>query len=119
YFNLKGGFLMKAKAFISGLIIGTTISSVATLLSTPASGQELRAKGKANIQRIKLGVEQFSEDSKNVVTQTKKTVSVSKEAFKEFGGEMKDSIQEWKTDTQSSIDQLKTDIDALKENIEQ
>lgn len=110
---------MRTKALLSGFLVGTAISAVAALLTTPASGREIRTKSSQNIQRIRLGIEQFSNDAKNVATQFKKTTQVSKEAIKEVGTEVKESIDDWKSDVQPTIDQLKDDIDALKKNVEQ
>ncbi len=110
---------MNIKAFLSGVLVGTVIAATTTLLTTPASGQAMRQKGKVNVRKIRSTLEQLSVDSKNVVDQLKKTTKLSKETFKDLSIEMKDSIHDWKEDVEPALDQLRADIDSLKRNVEQ
>lgn len=110
---------MKAKAFLSGVMIGTALAAVATLLTTPSSGRELKMRCKNNASKFRAGVQQFSQDSNALARQLKTTTQVSKETIKIVGTEVKESVDHWKRDVEPTLAQLKEDIDSLQKNVEQ
>ncbi len=110
---------MKTKALFSGIMVGTVLSAVATLLTTPASGREVQATCKDRVCKIRSGFQQLSNDSKALTEQIKTTTQISKETLKNVGTEVKDSIDHWKRDVEPTLKQLKEDVDTLQRNIEQ
>ncbi|NEU31511.1 hypothetical protein GN156_12125 [bacterium LRH843] len=115
----KAGLSMKAKSLLSGILIGTVVAAAATLLTTPITGAELQTKCKTNARKIRMGVRQFSNDSKALTKQIKQTTEISKSVIKVASTEMNQSIRHFKEDIMPALNHLKEEVDALQKNIEQ
>ena len=54
--------MKKVFSFLAGALCGAVVGSVATLLFTPASGEDLRAQAEAHWQNAKNEAQQAMED---------------------------------------------------------
>ncbi len=110
---------MKTKAFLTGILVGTTIAATAALLMTPVSGRDLRENSIHYLKKASDSLRQFAADGKSVIEQLRSTTQIGKETFIDLSTELKHSIQDWKEDVEPAINQLREDIEALKRTVEQ
>lgn len=110
---------MNSKSLLTGLLVGSTLSAIITLLTTPKSGKEIQRTCKENATKVQKGIQLFVEDSKEFTNQLKHTSSISKQAVAHVGSEIKDSVTDWKTDITPTLNLLKEDIEALQKKIQQ
>ncbi|WP_157800962.1 YtxH domain-containing protein [Bacillus solitudinis] len=109
---------MNSKSILLGITVGTTLASIATLLTTPKSGKEVQIRCKNTLKSMSDSVGQISNNSIELKQQVKETAKVSLDSAKFISLEMKDSINDWKKDIEPSIQLLKQDIDGLRKNLE-
>jgi gas vesicle protein len=113
---------MKFKSLTYGILAGSAIGAIATFLSAPQSGKDLKLQIKQNkdewkavLTEIKTNAVEVKNSVSNLSTEGKQTVSTIKDG-------MKHSIQTWQGSTEPNIQHIKDDIaeiEQLTEKMEQ
>src|SRR5690625_7483096 len=88
--------MAKGKSLLLGFMIGGTVSAIATLLSTPSSGRELRENIKDQSNEWKEMLTNLKDDGLRLKKQLEETSKEGVELVKNLTKEMKESIEEWK-----------------------
>ncbi len=90
---------MKANSLVIGFISGFAVAGVGVLLSTPASGKEIRT----NLKETKDETALLLKDVQKAVIQLKNdcisAANISKEQVNLFVKDVKELIREWNEDT--------------------
>ncbi|WP_078552623.1 YtxH domain-containing protein [Bacillus alkalicellulosilyticus] len=109
---------MNLKSVVAGIVTGTVLASVATLLYTPQSGKVVQQNVRRSIDEVKNNYQSAT----NLSTQLKnQVVSTSKEGastLKIVSGEIKNSVEQWKEDVHPSLQKLEKDIEQLRNTVE-
>lgn len=110
---------MNVKTLSTGIIVGVVAGAVATLLSTPKSGQELRGSIKdtkdnwsEHVLEIQMNIQQIRESIQQVSKEGKETVS-------SVASELKESISQWKKSADPNIENLQEEIAAIQAAMEE
>jgi gas vesicle protein len=113
---------MKIKSIAFGILAGSAIGAITTLLSTPQSGKDLKGQIKENKDEWKA----VFTDIKNNAVEVKDAVSrlsqEGKQTITHLKDDMQSSIQTWQGSTEPNIQHIKDDISAIEqlaENMEQ
>ncbi|WP_456271911.1 YtxH domain-containing protein [Bacillus sp. AK031] len=113
---------MKFKSVTYGILAGSAIGALATLLSAPKSGKDLKLQIKQNkdewkavLTEIKINAVEVKNSVSKLSTEGKHTISTIKD-------DMQHSIQTWQGSTEPNIQHIKDDIvqiEQLTEKMEQ
>ncbi len=88
--------MSKGKSILLGILVGTTASAVATLLTTPSSGKDVRVRIKDQSFEWKNTIDELIQDGLKLKDQIAKTSKEGATLINELTQEMKTSIEEWK-----------------------
>lgn len=88
--------MSKGKSILLGILVGTTASAVATLLTTPSSGKDVRVRIKDQSFEWKDTIDELIQDGLKLKDQIAKTSKEGATLINELTQEMKTSIEEWK-----------------------
>ena len=122
---LKGGCMMsRGNSFLLGFVIGGTVSAVATLLSTPTSGKELRGQVKQQGLEWKEMADNLLQDAIRLKDQIAKTSKEGVAIINNLTVEMKKSIEEWKSTVEPHqenihdyLEQIQASLKDLEEKV--
>ncbi|MFV8826905.1 YtxH domain-containing protein [Alkalihalobacterium sp. APHAB7] len=106
---------MKLKSLIYGVIAGSAVASLTTLLVTPKSGKEVQASLTNSVNLIKRNLNETKEQTLSLKDQFSETAKISKEAIEVVSQDVKVSIDDWKQEVEPAIKQLQKEIDELQE----
>lgn len=109
---------MNTKSLFYGIITGITIGSVATLLTTPKSGKEVKKEIKQNYVQLNNFIHKAKNDSLAVKDQVKETIQLSTNTIKTVSKELKDSVEVWQSEVEPTLQKLKEDIDQLTKTVQ-
>ncbi|MBU7595059.1 YtxH domain-containing protein [Metabacillus halosaccharovorans] len=107
------------KSLLVGLLVGGVIGGVATLLSTPSSGKELRSQINLNRKQIEDLVNQLKKESKALKVQLVQTAKESSEVVKEVSADLMKSIQQYQQDTEPHKENIMKEIEEIDTRIKQ
>lgn len=106
---------MNAKKVLLGMVVGGIASGVATLLTTPRSGEALR-------KNLVHSQEEWRQNLANLTTSIRdvsnEMVSVTKEGKVVLSSLIKDikmSVQAWKESTAANQNAIKMELDSIQE----
>lgn len=88
--------MSKGKSILLGILVGTTASAVATLLTTPSSGKDVRVRIKNQSFEWKDAIDEIIQDSLKLKDQIAKTSKEGASLINDLTQEMKTAIEEWK-----------------------
>ncbi|MFS0671929.1 YtxH domain-containing protein [Ornithinibacillus sp. 179-J 7C1 HS] len=114
--------MAKGKSLMLGLMVGSVVGAAATLLSTPTSGKELRAKVKDQSIEWKEILENLKLDGLRLKDQIAATSKEGVSLIKDLTQEMKSSIVEWKASVephQKNIHQYLEQIESSLKDLEE
>lgn len=118
--------MSRGRSLALGFIVGGTISAVATLLTTPSSGSELRERVRKQSIEWKRMIDELIEEGWRLKDQIAKTSKEGAALINELTDEMKTSIEEWKVAIephQESIheylEQIESSIKDLEKKIQE
>ncbi|MEG0258782.1 MAG: YtxH domain-containing protein [Lysinibacillus sp.] len=108
---------MKAKSFLIGLTAGIVGGTIAVMLSTPQSGQQLRSTIKVNSASTKYKLQ----DVKDQISQVKQAVTHLKNESKNniplIINNLKQTIQTFTTEIEPTKNNLQQEIESLQNSI--
>ncbi len=119
YIVMEGYSLSNNKSLLVGLLVGGVIGGIATLLSTPSSGKELRSQINLNRKQIEDLVNQLKKESKALKVQLVQTAKESSEVVKEVSADLMKSIQQYQQDTEPHKENIMKEIEEIDSRIKQ
>lgn len=116
--------MARGKSLLLGLLIGSTIGAVTTLLTTPSSGKEMRAQLKHQTEKWKDMAESLLEDSLRLKEQIAETSKESIVAIQQYIKDMTNSVQDWQVavephqeNIQEYLAQIESSLKELEEKV--
>lgn len=106
---------MNAKKVLLGMVVGGIASGVATLLTTPRSGEALRKNLIRSEEEWRQNLDNLSTSIRDV---SKEITSVTKEGKVVLSSLIKDikiSVQAWKESTADNQNAIKMELDSIQE----
>ncbi|MGS2777996.1 YtxH domain-containing protein [Robertmurraya sp. GLU-23] len=106
---------MNAKKVLLGMVVGGIASGVATLLTTPRSGEALRKNLIRSEEDWRQNLDNLSTSIRDV---SKEITSVTKEGKVVLSSLIKDikiSVQAWKESTADNQNAIKMELDSIQE----
>ncbi|MFC0272061.1 YtxH domain-containing protein [Metabacillus herbersteinensis] len=114
------------KSLMYGLLVGGLVGSMATLLSAPSSGRDLRGQIRFNRQRLEETVNQLKSEGVSLKDQVVQTAKESAGVIKEVSADLQNSIKQWqmeiephKNDLQKEIEEIELKIKQLEQALEE
>ena len=102
-----------------GLLVGGIIGGIATLLSTPSSGKEIRSQMNMNRKQIEDLVHQLKKESKTLKVQLIQTAKEGSEVVKEVSSDLMKSIQQYQQETEPHKENIMKEIEEIDDKIKQ
>ncbi|TYS15928.1 hypothetical protein FZC78_15235 [Rossellomorea vietnamensis] len=113
---------MKFKSVTFGILAGSAIGAIATLLSAPQSGKDLKRQINKNKDEWKAVLTEIKTNAVEVKDSVSRLTSESKKTITHVKDDMQSSIQTWQGETEPNIQHIKDDITAIEQladNMEQ
>lgn len=98
--------MSRTKSFLLGFMIGGLASASATLLTTPASGKELRSKVVDQSMEWKGMADNLLQDALRLKDQIAETSKEGVTLINNLTQEMKQSVEEWKVAVEPHQDNI-------------
>lgn len=109
--------MSKGKSILLGILVGTTASAVATLLTTPSSGKDVRVRIKDQSFEWKDAIDEIIQDGLTLKDQIAKTSKEGAALINDLTQEMKTSIEEWKIAVEPNQDNLHDYLEQIETSI--
>src|SRR5690625_4644171 len=106
--------MSRGKSFLLGFMIGGAATTIATLLSTPSSGKDLRRCVKKQSIEWRVMLDNEKQDALNLKTQVRKTSKEGVALISDLTQEMRKSVEDWK----SAVEPHQENIQEYLEHIE-
>ena len=110
---------MKASSVIKGFIVGWAVASVATLLTTPMSGKELRKKITKSLEDLQENGTELIANINELTERVLTTVAVSSEKVAPIIDSIRVSVEEWKKDTAPHREKIQAQLHEIETSMEQ
>lgn len=118
--------MIKGKSLLYGVAVGSTVGFVVTLLSTPASGKNMRYRVKEQSLEWREMLDGMKFDGQRLKKQISDTSKEGALMMKNLTLEMKRSIEEWKQtvephkeNIQEYIEQIESSLKELEDKVKQ
>lgn len=115
---MKGVPNMNTKSLLYGFVTGIALGSIATLLTTPKSGNEVQKIIKDNYDKLNDFMSNAKKETIAVKDQVKETIQISTDTIKTVSNELKDSVQTWQSEVEPALAKLKEDIEQLTKSVQ-
>ena len=109
--------ISKGKSILLGILVGTTASAVATLLTTPSSGKDVRVRIKDQSFEWKDAIDEMIQDGLNLKEQIAKTSKEGAALINDLTQEMKTSIEEWKIAVEPNQENIHNYLEQIETSI--
>ena len=116
--------MSKGKSMLLGFLIGGTVTVAATLLTTPASGKDMRNRVKDQGIEWRELVNNLKEDSMRLKEQLFKTSQEGSILVKDLTQEMKKTVMDWKETVEphqenihNYLSQIETSLKELEDKV--
>jgi gas vesicle protein len=116
--------MSKGKSLMLGFLVGGTVTVAATLLTTPASGKDLRNRVKDQGVEWRVLVNKLKDDSLRLKEQLFKTSQEGSILVKDLTQEMKKTVMDWKETVEphqenihNYLTQIETSLKDLEEKV--
>src|SRR5699024_9631816 len=109
--------MSKGKSILLGILVGTTASAVATLLTTPSSGKDVRVRIKDQSFEWKDAIDEMIQDGLNLKEQIAKTSKEGAALINDLTQEMKTSIEEWKIAVEPNQENIHNYLEQIETSI--
>lgn len=118
--------MSKGKSILFGVAVGSAVGVIATLLTTPSSGKQIRSRVKEQTYDWRDVLDSLKFDGLRLKDQLAETSREGASMMKNLTAEMKRSIDEWKKtvephkeNIQDYIEQIETSLKELEEKVKQ
>ncbi len=109
---------MNKKSLAYGLLIGGVVGGVASLLSSPSSGKEIRAQ----IKEKKDDWTEVIEEMKGHISELKESIGTlsgeGKETVLQLSKDLQASFKQWQASTEPNNQRLQEEIQSIQRTIE-
>ncbi len=119
YIVMEGYILSNNKSLLVGLLVGGVIGGVATLLSTPSSGKELRSQINLNRKQIEDLINQLKKESKALKVQLIQTAKEGSVVVKEVSADLMKSVQQYQQEAEPHKENIMKEIEEIDNRIKQ
>lgn len=109
--------MSKGKSILLGILVGTTASAVATLLTTPTSGKDVRVRIKDQSFEWKDSIDEIIQEGLNLKDQIAKTSKEGAALINDLTQEMKTSVEEWKIAVEPNQDNIHDYLEQIETSI--
>jgi len=109
--------MSKGKSILLGILVGSTASAVATLLTTPSSGKDVRVRIKDQSFEWKNSIDEIIQEGLNLKDQIAKTSKEGAALINDLTQEMKTSIEEWKIAIEPNQDNIHDYLEQIEASI--
>ncbi|MDY0407818.1 YtxH domain-containing protein [Virgibacillus soli] len=109
--------MARSKSLLLGFVVGGVVTATTTLLSTPASGKDMRLRMKQQSLEWKELFENLMRDSFKLKDQLTKTSKEGSSLIKNLTKEMKVSITEWKASVQPHQENIKHYLEEIESSL--
>lgn len=109
--------MSKGKSILLGILVGSTASAVATLLTTPSSGKDVRVRIKDQSFEWKNSIDELIQEGLNLKDQIAKTSKEGAALINDLTQEMKTSIEEWKIAIEPNQDNIHDYLEQIETSI--
>jgi len=109
--------MARTKSLLLGFLVGGSITAIATLLSAPSSGKELRSQIREQSADWKKVMDKFMQDIMNLKDQITKTSKEGIELIGDLTEDIKSSVQEWKTSVEPHQENLHQYLEQIESSI--
>lgn len=109
--------MSKGKSILLGILVCTTASAVATLLTTPSSGKDVRVRIKDQSFEWKDAIDEMIQDGLNLKEQIAKTSKEGAALINDLTQEMKTSIEEWKIAVEPNQENIHNYLEQIETSI--
>ncbi|HEY4602330.1 MAG TPA: YtxH domain-containing protein [Cerasibacillus sp.] len=110
---------MKQSNFLLGVLAGSITASVAVLLTTSQSGEQLRANMKSKSCNLQSMIEDIKAKASELVESIQHLTTEAKANLPETIEEIKQSVMVWQQSTEPHKNNLSQEIDSIQKSIEQ
>ncbi|HEY9582370.1 MAG TPA: hypothetical protein VIR13_05320 [Savagea sp.] len=110
---------MKQSNFLIGVLAGSITASVAVLLTTSQSGEQLRANMKSKSCNLQSMIEDIKVKASELVESIQHLTTEAKANLPETIEDMKQSVMAWQQSTEPHKNNLSQEIDSIQKSIEQ
>lgn len=111
--------MAKRKSIICGFIVGGIVSAAATLLSTPASGKEMRTNIKNQREEVAKSFERIKNDGSLLAEQITQTSKEGAALIKDLSLDVKDSIESWKHTIEPHQKRIQTHLAQIEDRLKE
>lgn len=111
--------MSRGKSLIVGFLVGSTAGAIATLLSTPTSGKELRGKVKEQSLEWKTLADNLIKDGIRLKDQIAETSKEGAALISNLTEEMKQSVQEWKVAVEPHQDNIRGYLEQIEVSLKE
>lgn len=108
---------MNGKSMLYGLLTGSMLAGICTLLITPQAGIKTRKQITEKIKASKELLEKGKMEASALKEQLQETTTISKDTIKLVSTEVKHSVEDWQKEVEPTITQLKNEIDLLQKTL--
>ncbi|MBF4501249.1 YtxH domain-containing protein [Savagea sp. SN6] len=110
---------MKQSNFLLGVLAGSITASVAVLLTTSQSGEQLRNNFKTKSCHLQSMAEDIKVKANELVGSIQHLTAEAKNNLPETIEEIKQSVMTWQQSTEPNKNNLTKEIDSIQRSIEQ
>lgn len=110
---------MSGKSLFYGLVTGSLIGGVLTLLSTPRSGNEIQKVIANNVNELTDSLSTFKEKAQQLRNQVETVAKESASTIKTVSSDVQNCVKEWRKDVEPTITDIQKSIQELHKTIDQ
>lgn len=107
----------KTKSFLFGALVGGIAASVATILTSPKSGSEVRADIKRKGLDMKDSLQEVVDEGKNVALKIKDVAEENKGTLLDIKSDLQQSLTEWSQDTAKNTEKIQEELNDIQSSI--
>jgi gas vesicle protein len=116
---LGGKNMANGKSLFLGVLFGTLIGATATLLTTPASGQEIRRRAKEQSTKWKDMIIELANNSVSIKDHFTKTTKEGAVILRELSQDVKSSIDNWKKNIEPHQKNIQEHLQHVEESLKE
>ncbi|WP_223700800.1 YtxH domain-containing protein [Sutcliffiella deserti] len=109
---------MNGKSLISGIVVGSVIAGVSTLLTTPSSGESMRSKVRTTKEQAKLTFTELKSEAMQIKSNVSNVVEESKTVIPNVSKDLKTSLEIWQDSIRPHQENIQDNIALVEKEVE-
>ncbi len=110
---------MKLKSLVIGMVVGGVVGATSTLLSTPASGREVRNQLKESKDQWRNVIEELKTNVTDLKNSLQHLSAEGKDTVSKLSADLKVTIQQWKEQTEPHSKRIQEELDLIQNTLSQ